>query len=329
MTQASYFGEQFVPRRGLRGAHLQTIAANLLPRRNLLPRAEERLFSVEHDVQVLCHCHWQPQRASRMTLVVVHGLEGSSESQYMIGLGSKAWQAGMNVVRMNMRNCGSTEHLGPTLYNSAMSSDVGAVTRALIDEEKLARVGVAGYSMGGNLVMKLAGEWSSESPSEVLGFAAVSPAMDLAASAAALHFPQNRIYEWRFLWGLRRRVLRKAQLFPDRYDPTCLRGLRSVWEFDDRVTAPYCGFRDAADYYEQASSSRVLERIARPTLLIHSADDPFIRLLPETRAKIVSNPHIRFVETRRGGHCAFLASPNGYDGRWAERQVVEFFKRLT
>ncbi len=306
---------------------MQTIAGNFLPRRNLLPPPQERLFTVEPEIQVLCHCHWQAERARRMTVVIVHGLEGSSESQYVIGTGSKAWLAGMNVVRVNMRNCGGTEHLGPTLYNSSMSGDVGAIAQSLIAEDGLEKLALVGYSMGGNLVLKLLGEWGTAAPPEVKAGVGVSPAMDLAASADALHKRFNRVYEWKFLLALRRRMLRKAALYPERYDVRYLRGLRSLRDFDDQITARYCGFRDAQDYYTRAAAARVVERIAVPTLVLHAADDPFIRVLPETRAKLQRNPHVTYIETAHGGHCAFLAAANGYDGRWAERQAIEFIQR--
>ena len=138
---------------------------------------------------MLCHCHWQPQRAGAMTVVIVHGLEGSSDSQYVIGTGSKAWAAGMNVVRMNMRNCGNTEHLGPTLYNSSMSADVGSIAKTLIAEDGLQKLAFIGYSMGGNLVLKLLGEWGAGAPPQVKAGVGVSPAVDLAPSADALHLP--------------------------------------------------------------------------------------------------------------------------------------------
>src|SRR5215472_2685615 len=130
----------FIPRRFLRNGHLQTLAGNFLRRENRLLQAEERLFQVEENVQVLCHCHWQPQHQARPTVVIVHGLEGSSLSQYVIGTGSKAWEQGMNVVRMNMRNCGGTDHLASTLYHSGLSSDVGAVIRTLIELDRLQRI---------------------------------------------------------------------------------------------------------------------------------------------------------------------------------------------
>jgi predicted alpha/beta-fold hydrolase len=323
-----FFGEPFRPRRPFVGGHVQTITGNFLPRQNLLPPAEERLFRVEPEVQVLCHCHWQTNRASAMTLVVVHGLEGSSDSQYVIGTGSKAWAAGMNVVRMNMRNCGGTEQLGPTLYNSSMSADVGMVAQTLIADDGLQKMAVVGFSMGGNLVLKLLGEWGNDIPPQVKAGVGVSPAMDLAPSADALHNRANRIYEWRFLQGLRRRMLRKAALYPGRYDVRYLRGMRSMRDFDDQITARYSGFRDAQDYYTRAAAARVVDRIAVPTLILHAQDDPFIRVLPETREKLLHNPHITYVETAHGGHCAFLAEPDGYDGRWAERQAITFIRRV-
>jgi uncharacterized protein len=324
---------QFIPRRGLRLGHLQTIAGNFLPRTNLLPLGERRRFIVdEHEsgfqVQVECVCHWQPEPRSTMTVIIVHGLEGSVESQYVIGTGSKAWTAGMNVIRMNMRNCGDTETLTPTLYHSGLSADVGAVAMELIKQNSLQRISIVGFSMGGNLALKLAGDWGDQALQEVKAFATVSPAMDLAASADALHSWQNWMYEQRFLRGLRRRFQRKAALFPDRYDLAHLKRFPSIREFDDKITARYEGFTGADDYYARASAARVLENVRVPTLVIHSSDDPFIRVLPATQAKLLNNPAIHLIETAYGGHCAFLAEPNGYDGRWAEKTAVDFLSRF-
>jgi hypothetical protein len=324
---------KFAPRRHLRGGHIQTIAGNFLPRRNLLPPGERRKFIVaEHDsgseIAVECMCHWQSARREAMTVVIVHGLEGSVESQYVIGSGSKAWSAGMNVVRMNMRNCGNTETLTPTLYHSGLSADVGAIAEELIKEDRLQRISIVGFSMGGNLVLKLAGEWSDQAPAQVKAVATVSPAMDLAASADALHSWRNWAYERRFLRGLRNRFQRKAMLFPDRYELSHLRRFSSIREFDHEITARYEGFNGANDYYDRASSSRLLDRIRIPSLVIHAKDDPFIRVLPNTYDKLVANPAIRFLETAHGGHCAFLAPPNGYDGRWAEKTAIDFLSRF-
>lgn len=308
---------------------MQTIASNFLPRVNRLPPAEERLFAVETDVQVLCRCHWQTDRTSATTLIIVHGLEGSSESQYVIGTSNKAWERGWNVVRMNMRNCGGSELYAHTLYNCSMSADVGAVVRTLIGEDRLGSIGLAGFSMGGNLVLKLAGEWGRESPKQVKAVTAVSPSIDLSVSSTALHEWQNRLYECRFLLSLYNSVKRKAKLLPSRYKRYPLLSVRSLREFDDRITAYYGGFDGAEDYYERAGSARVVGQIAIPTLIINSLDDPFIRLTPQTRARILANSFIRYIESKHGGHCAFIGEPDGYDGRWAERKLVEFIRRSS
>ena len=292
------------------------------------PAGEARLIEVEPGVQVLCHCHWQAERKHAMTVVIVHGLEGSSESEYMLGIAQKGLAAGMNVVRMNQRNCGGTEDLSPTLYHSGRSADVAAVARNLVVNDQIGRLGLVGFSMGGNLVLKLAGEWGREGPAQFRAVVAVCPAVDLAASADALHDGPNRIYEQYFLLQLRRRLRTKARLFPKDFDVSRLRGVNTLREFDDKVTAFYCGFEGASDYYARSAAANVVDRIAMPTLILHAANDPFIRILPETRKKIRANPKITYLETEDGGHCSFLADRDGYDGYWAERQVVEFLRQF-
>jgi uncharacterized protein len=315
--------EPFLPRRGLSGGHAQTIASHLFSRKNQLPAGERVFIQVEADVQVLCVCHWQAERQSATTLILVHGLEGSSDSQYVVGTADKAWAAGMNIVRMNVRNCGGTEKLAATLYHSGMSDDIDRVVRFFIERDRLPAIFLAGFSMGGNQVMKLAGEWSDDYPREVIGAATISPAMDLGISADAIHDARNRLYEWRFLLSLRGRMKRKVELFPDKFKIERW-WWKSIRDFDDALTAPAFGFADASDYYDRASSSRVLERIRVPSLVIHAKDDPFIRVATTTYEKLAANPWIRFYETEHGGHCAFLDEPRGHDGRWAERQILRF-----
>jgi predicted alpha/beta-fold hydrolase len=329
----------------LRGGHVQTVASFLIPRRFRLPAPEERLIEVEPGVQVLCHCHWQADRAHALTIVIVHGLEGSSDSQYMLGVTEKALAAGMNVIRYNQRNCGGTDALAPVLYHSGLSNDVAAVAREVIARDGVSRLALVGFSMGGNIVLKLAGEWGSQAPPQFRAVAACCPAIDLATSADALHEPGNRIYERYFLWALHRRMIQKARLFPGHFDVSRLRGIRSLREFDDKVTAYYCGFTGVDDYYDRASAAHVVERIAVPALILYAANDPFIRITAETRRKISSNPNITFVETDDGGHCAFIGaaagspprSPAGVgntsdgrydDGYWAEQEIVNFLRRF-
>jgi len=315
---------------------MQTVAAFLMPRRLRLPEPEARLVEVAPGVRVLCHCHWQPERSKALTIIVVHGLEGSSDSQYARGIAAKGLRAGMNVIRYNQRNCGGTEALAPVLYHSGLSGDIAAVAREVIARDGVSRLALVGFSMGGNLVLKLAGEWGKHGPAEFRAVAACCPALDLAASADALHEPANRIYETYFLWALRRRMLRKARLFPEHFDPGRLRGLGSLREFDDKVTAYYCGFSGVDDYYDRASATHVVGQIAVPALVLHAANDPFIRITPETRKKVLGNPNITFVEAEDGGHCAFLgvrnangrADDDADDGYWAESRIVNFLRKF-
>jgi predicted alpha/beta-fold hydrolase len=332
---AAFTHTQFRPRRYLSNGHLQTIVGNYLPREDRLPPPEPTLVEVSPATQnqiasqILCHCHWQPieVRATRPTAIIVHGLEGSSNSQYVIGNSNKLWQAGANIVRMNMRNCGSTEQLTPTLYHSGLSADVLAVLRHFTTLYALESISLIGYSMGGNLVLKLAGDLGVQAPPQLRSVIGISPAIDLGPSADALHHPLNRLYELKFLRALLRRFRRKVSLFPRAYDANQAVGVRSLRDFDHRITALYSGFSGADDYYHRAASARVIEHIAVPTLILHALDDPFIRLTPQTREAILSNPSITFLEPRHGGHCAFLADADPAsknDGYWAEHTLLRF-----
>lgn len=327
--------QQFVPRRFLRNGHAQTIVGNFLPRPDHLPAALPVLVEVspasesQISTQVLCECHWQSDEArrERPTAILVHGLEGSSDSQYIVGNSNKLWRAGANVIRMNMRNCGGTERLSPTLYHSGLSSDVDTVMRYFLERERLQSISLIGYSMGGNLVLKLAGELGENAPQELHSVVGVSPAIDLGPSATALHRPENRLYERRFLRNLLKRFRRKVQLFPRAFDPNRAVGIRSLRDFDDRITALYSGFLSAEDYYFRAAAARVVDRIAVPTLVLHALDDPFVHITPETLATLQGNPNVTLLQTAHGGHCAFLAKPDracGNDGYWAETTLLRF-----
>jgi predicted alpha/beta-fold hydrolase len=328
---------EFVPRRWLRNGHLQTLAGNFLPRRLTLPEPEPLLVEVEGPVsgygpsQVLCHCHWQPRevRSRRLTVVLVHGLEGSSSSQYIVGNAARALAAGLNVVRMNMRTCGGTDHLSPTLYHSGRSEDVGRVVEAIVRAHQLEAVALVGYSMGGNLVLRWAGEVGTGAARQLKAVVGVSPLMDLAASSAALHLLQNRMYERHFLRSMLARVRRRMVLYPRIYGDAPLERIHTMREFDHNIVARYGGFRDADDYYYSVASSQYAGSFVAPTLIVHSVDDPFIRMLPETREALIGNPHVTFIETRHGGHCAFLAPGNAVsdDGRWAEKTLLGFLTR--
>jgi len=299
-----------------------------MKRLSSLPAAEKRIFWIEKDVQILCHCHWQRQQ--RLTLMIVHGLEGSSNSQYVIGTSSRAWAQGWNVVRMNVRGCGGTDHLSSTLYHSGLSQDVEKLVADMIANDGLQRVALAGFSMGGNQVLRAVGLWGANAPRELIAAAAVSPSCDLAISADRIHAAAYSLYERWFLTSLRKSFRRKSDLWPEQFDSALLNNVHSIRDFDEHVTARYMGFNGAEDYYDKASSSRVLDRIAIPTLVIHSEDDPFVVMSAESRRKLAENPNVTFLHTKYGGHCAFITTPTdgSDDGRWAERKLIEFLAQV-
>jgi uncharacterized protein len=225
---------------------------------------------------------------------------------------------------MNMRSCGAGEEFSPSIYHAGRSEDVGLVMAELARTYLIRSFALVGYSMGGNLVLKLAGERGATSPPYLKAVVGVSPLMDLAASSAALRKPQNRLYESRFLIELLRRFRRKIDLYPGLYKADGLDKIRTVRQFDEWVVARYGGFTGADDYYHSVASSNWAQDIAVPTLILHALDDPFIRMTAETRAKLVANPRVVLVETRHGGHCAFLSLEPGNAGFWAERTLLGF-----
>ena len=316
----------FVPRASLQGGHWMTLYGwgnpRYFPR---LPPPIPRIFDVAATARVLARCHWQPRPWERPTLVALHGLNGSSDVHYMRGLAAKAFAGGMNVVRLNQRNCGQTEHLAAGLFHSGLTADAARVIDELTHVDRLPAIAVAGYSLGGNLALKLAGEYGAHAPRQLVGVAAVSPIIEIEECTRALERRENFIYEWNFVRDLKRRMRTKARLQPWAFGLSVLDTIRTVREFDERITAPHFGFRNASDYYHRASAMRVVDRIRVPALVITSEDDPFVPVDPFRDPKVTSNPHIELHVCRHGGHCGFIGDRNGEDdGYWAENQIVDF-----
>ena len=321
----SAFKSDFQPHPLLKNGHLMTIASAWWARTFALPVAEERLFAVDVESKILGHCHWQEgKRRDAPVIALVHGLEGSSDSNYMRGIAEKAWAAGFHVVRLNQRNCGGTELLTPTLYNSGMSGDYRAVLEELAMGDGFEQIFFAGYSMGGNLVTKMAGEFGESAPRQLRGVCAVCPAMDLSACADDLERWDNYFYQARFVRGLLKRYARKAELFPQRYAKNGFGPIRTVREFDDAITAPSFGFKDAEAYYESAGAKKVVEQIRVPFLLITAQNDPFVPYEAIRAAGVERNPAIRFIAPEHGGHCGFVSRHGGTERFWAEARVVDF-----
>ncbi len=319
--------KEFVPHRRLRNPHLMTIAAAFWRRKfPRLGKSEARFFEIEQGTQVRGECHWQEARQNHPTLVLLHGLEGSSGSGYMFGTAEKAFVSGFNVIRLNQRNCGGTEKLTETLYHSGLSGDIRAVLLELIESDGLKEIFAAGFSMGGNLVLKMAGEFGAAAPLQLRGIVAIAPALDLAACADALAEPRNFLYNRHFVKSLKKHMRHKSRLFPDLFplEPASFRRISTVRDFDDVVTARFCGFRDAADYYKRSSSSNVIAAIGRPTLILTAQDDPFVPFTPFQDSALQANPNITLLAPPYGGHCAFISQDGGLDRFWAEARIIEY-----
>jgi predicted alpha/beta-fold hydrolase len=310
---------------------MQTIIASMFSRRTprLNKNTEPRYFDVAEGMQVLAHCSWQPDRETRPTLLILHGMEGSTDSPYMLGTAEKALEAGFNAIRLNMRNCGGTEHLTPTLYHAGLTDDLRVIIEELIEQDGLGEIYIAGFSLGGNIVLKLAGEYGGSVPAALRGLVAVSPSLHLPSCADAIELRSNFIYHIRFLMSLRDRMRLKANLFPDRYDISTLGKIRTIREFDNIYTAPHAGFRDVTEYYEKASALPYIKQIAIPSLIIHSKDDPFIPFAPFERREISGNPNVFLLAPERGGHVGFFSAGEGEQRYWAEVRLIEFIKALT
>jgi predicted alpha/beta-fold hydrolase len=319
----------FTPRASLRSGHAMTLFSwgnpRYFPR---LPAPIVRYFDVAPDARVLAHCHWHAQPWERQTLIALHGLNGSSNAHYIRGLAAKAFAHGMNVVRLNQRNCGDTERLSAGLFHSGLTEDVKHVLEELSSVDGLGEVAVAGYSLGGNLALKLAGDYGDAAPPSLRAVAAVSPILEIGACVRALERPGNVLYQWNFVRDLKRRIRRKHRYWPGRFDLSKLPAINTVRAFDEAYTAPYFGFKNAEDYYHRASAMRVVDRIRVPALVIAAEDDPFVPPEPFRDPRLASNPHITLEMCEHGGHCGFVGEANGDgdDGYWAETRIVRFIQ---
>lgn len=306
---------EFVPL--VRNPHLQTVLAHLWPRRLDTARfpVEHRLVRTEPGVRVLVEMQ-RPEGDARGQLVLVHGLESSAQAGYMRGVSQAALEAGFAASRLNLRTCGGTGHLSNTLYHSGLTTDLLAFLRELGEPAHL-----VGFSLGGNLVLKLAGELGEGAATVIRSVCAVSAPIDLSASCGRIARPDNRFYERRFVRRMCRRVSDTG-----RYSPADFGGVRSVRQFDERITAAAFGFRDAEEYYTTQSAAGYLDRVRVPALLVQARDDTFVPFSSFAHPAIGGNPHIRLLATRHGGHLGFLA--RGRDRFWLEGIVVQWIARI-
>jgi len=284
-----------------RNPHWQTVASHYWkrPSVDLQFPIERRIFRTEPEVQVLVESQRPAGRAAG-EIVMVHGLEGSGQSSYMRGFSAAGLLAGFAAHRFHMRTCGGTERLCGTLYHAGLTSDLLAVLRQFHSEGR-APVYLVGFSLGGNVVVKLAGELGESAQPLIRAVCAVSAPLDLGACARRMAQPDNRLYEWRFVNRMRARLCATG-----RYNRRDFAGLRSVMAIDDRITAPSFGFGTAENYYRTQSALRCLDGVRVPVLLIQSRDDPLVPFEAVISPALRANPWIEVLATESGGHLGFI-----------------------
>jgi len=297
-----------------RNPHLQTIASHFWRRPRAAEPVERRILETEPGVSVLMESQHPANAAGE--IVMVHGLEGAGSAGYIESLAGAALRAGYAAHRFHMRTCGGTEHLSPTLYHAGMTGDLAAVLRRFREEGR-APAFVVGFSLGGNVVLKLAGELGESAAELMRGACGVSAALDLEASSDRISNRDNRLYEARFVRKMRRRLLQTG-----RYTAGDLAGLNTLAAIDDRVTAPSFGLGNARNYYRTQSAVACVDRIRIPTLLIQAKDDTIVPWQTVEHAAVRANPRIQVVLTEHGGHLGFLA--RGAHRFWLDAAILHW-----
>jgi predicted alpha/beta-fold hydrolase len=306
--------------------HLATIAGNFWSR----PGSERRWpvhtvdYQTEPDVRIRVLAQ-RPDGQVKGELVLVHGLEGSSNAGYARSMVAAALEAGYATHRVNLRSCGGTEQLALSNYHSGQTSDVLHILREL-RSATTAPLFLAGFSLGGNVTLKLAGELGESARGLLTGICAVSTPIDLASCAVALGKRENLIYDRRFLIALKRKIRRRVQQAPDLYTPEHLAKIRTIAEFDDFYTARLFGFGTAENYYRTQSSNQFLERIRVPALVVIAKDDPLVPFEVYDHPAFRSNPFLRLVAVEHGGHLGFLA--RGRARFWLDGLVLDWLQEL-
>jgi hypothetical protein len=290
-----------------RNPHILTVAGNYWRRAIDETRFPTRtaLYPTEEGTRVLVEEN-RPAGRVRGEVLLMHGLEGSSQSGYMVSMAQRLAELGCAAHRMNMRSCGGSEHLTPTLYHSGLTTDMLALLRRF-QAERRGPLFLTGYSLGGNVVLKLAGELGEQARGLIAGVCAVSTPIDLLACVEAIGRPANRMYEWRFVRRLCERYRRKHAADGEHFPLDGLERVRTIYEFDDRFTAKAFGFGDAANYYRTQSAIRFLPTIRVPALLVQAQDDPMIPFGIFEGPELRSNPHLRLVAPEHGGHLGFIS----------------------
>jgi len=323
VDEMSFRPREFRPARWAQGPHAQTLGARLL-RGGQDPLLErERLWTPDGDFLDL---DWGPDPAPDAPIVLVmHGLEGSAKRRYMRNMARELVGVGIRPVALNFRGCSGEPNRALHYYHSGKTDDPDFVLRTLRARYPTRRFGALGFSLGGNMLLKLLGERSDGGRGLVDAAVAISVPYDLAAGCELLEQTgMGRFYAAYFLRSLQRKVRWKERVLREVLDLEAALAAVTIRQFDDRVTAPLHGFAGAADYYQTSSSIRFLEGVSVPTLLLHAQDDPFLPDDSIPRLQAAANPYLHLALQPRGGHVGFLEGTPGRPSFWAEEEAARF-----
>jgi predicted alpha/beta-fold hydrolase len=315
------------------GAHLRTLWGKLVRRPRPITTRVERWATADGD-EIELHRVDPVDRSSAHggRLLVLHGLEGTIQSHYLRGILAQARELGWAADALIFRTCNGELTRARRLYHSGETTDLDLVVQRLVREHPGQPLALAGFSLGGNVLLKWLGERGSDLPPEVRSAAAVSVPFDLERGSRFIERGFSRVYTRHFLRTLRTKALAKLARDPDLFDAASLDRARTLFAFDDAVTAPVHGFADAVDYYRRSSSIRFLYAIRCPTLLLSAYDDPFLppAVLREVEAIAEANPCIVVEFHQRGGHVGFIAGRWPWAARYyAEERVLSFLRSAT
>lgn len=310
----------FVPPRLLRSPHAQTIIPALLRKPTGVAREVFSLETPDGDILTVSQTHARQKRLA----IISHGLEGSMNSSYVLGMSQALVDSGWDVITWNMRGCGGIPNRLHTWYHSGKSDDLKVVIEYALTRSHQ-EIALVGFSVGGNITLKYLGEEGARISPRVRKAVAISVPMDLKSSAEQLALPRNRVYMEYLLKPLRARMRHKKSLFPDLFTIEGLDSIKTFREFDERFTAPFHGFNSVNHYWAECSSRRFISSINVPTLAVSALDDPFLALecFPSNIAR--DHPLFFFETPAHGGHVGFL---NSYSlgNTWIERRTIDFLK---
>lgn len=315
---------RFRPAWWLPGAHLQTMFPSLFRRRVRLATHRERQELPDGD---FLDMDWAGLDNTGSIVLVLHGLEGSIHSHYVAGIMQRLVREGNRVVLLHFRNCSEEANRLARSYHSGETGDLQYIIQNLIARFISVPIAVIGFSLGGNVLLKWLGEQGPKAP--LMAAIAVSVPFDLALCAQHLNKGPSRLYQWYLMRKLHRSVRRKAMRIPPPVPLSRLPELRSFYQFDDHITAPVHGFRNAAEYYADSSSRRFLKQIKVPTLILQARDDPFlpVNALPEERELSES---VTLELSRHGGHVGFIAGSLPWNPHyWLESRIAGYLQDLS